>query len=58
MPHFSPNQIRKATATHVNRVGGEAAAQQVLGHSTPDTTRENYIDPSIEKASDYAREHG
>ncbi len=36
----------------------DAAAQQVMGHSSPDTTRENYIDPSIAEASKYAREHG
>lgn len=57
IPSWSPNQLRKATATRVRKVKGLDGAQVVLGHSHASTT-EIYADLDAAKARTIAHELG
>ena len=39
--------LRKASASYMAAAGGNAAAQEHLGHASPATTRDHYFDPRI-----------
>jgi integrase len=57
IPIWSPNQLRKATATRVRKAKGLDGAQLVLGHAHASTT-EIYTDIDAAKAKAIARELG
>lgn len=60
VPKWSPNQLRHTQATQVNEALGIEAAQRLLGHSSPETTK-IYLDPDtlrkklIEEVKEVAR---
>jgi len=57
LPHIHPNQLRHAHATTVEREASERAAQQMLGHSSPKTTR-IYVERHLGDAMAWVRESG
>ena len=48
VPKWSPNQLRHTKATDVDSKLGIEAAQILLGHSSPETTK-IYLDPDVKK---------
>ena len=57
VPHWTPYQLRHTAATEIERKYGWLAAQIMLGHRSPDTTK-HYIDRDRSVAEDIAREIG
>lgn len=55
---WSPNQLRKATATEIRNVCNLEAAQVILGHASKSTTERWYACPSNEAAEDLMRKFG
>jgi len=47
VPPWSPNQLRHTQATEVNSTLGIEAAQLLLGHASPETTK-IYLDPDVQ----------
>lgn len=43
IPGVTPHRFRRTAATAINELGGLQLASEILGHSDPAITRENYI---------------
>jgi len=54
VPIWSPNQLRHTRATDVDSSQGIAAAQALLGHSSPEITKV-YLDPDVKKKEQIER---
>lgn len=57
IPHWHPNQIRHAVATHLEQTAGIEAARVILGHASATTTR-IYAEVDKRKAIELMRELG
>lgn len=57
VPHWSPNQLRRAAATRVRKAGGLEVAQVVLGHKHASVT-EIYAEVDLQRASDLVQRLG
>lgn len=55
---WSPNQLRKLTATTIRQHCGLEQAQIILGHSNRSTTEKWYAEPYNESAADVMRKFG
>ena len=50
IPRWSPGQLRKTRATQARRDGDLETAQQILGHSSKQTTERHYADVDLSRA--------
>jgi integrase len=57
VPHWTPNQIRHAAATHEDRQSNRESAKRLLGHASAKTTA-IYIDPDIRAMMERAEKAG
>lgn len=58
IPVWSPGQLRKTRATHARRDGDLETAQQILGHSSKQTTERHYADVDLSRAQANALQFG
>ena len=58
IPRWSPGQLRKTRATQARRDGDLETAQQILGHSSKQTTERHYADVDLSRAEANALQFG
>lgn len=58
IPRWSPGQLRKTRATEARHQGDLETAQQILGHSSKQTTERHYADVDLSRAEANALEFG
>jgi integrase len=58
IPRWSPGQLRKTRATQARQQGDLETAQQVLGHSSKQTTERHYADVDLSRAEANALQFG
>jgi integrase len=58
IPRWSPGQLRKTRATNARQQGDLETAQQVLGHSSKQTTERHYAEVDLSRAEANALQFG
>lgn len=58
IPRWSPGQLRKTRATQARQQGDLETAQQVLGHSSKQTTERHYAEVDLSRAAANALQFG
>jgi|GEM_PF-4918148 len=58
IPRWSPGQLRKTRATQARQQGDLETAQQVLGHSSKQTTERHYAEVDLSRAEANAPQFG
>lgn len=58
VPRWSPGQLRKTRATEARRQGDLETAQQILGHSSKQTTERHYAEVDLSRAEENALKFG
>jgi integrase len=58
IPRWSPGQLRKTRATQARQQGDLETAQQVLGHSSKQTTERHYAEVDLSRAEANALQFG
>ena len=58
IPRWSPGQLRKTRATQARHDGDLETAQQILGHSSKQTTERHYADVDLSRAEANALQFG
>ena len=58
IPRWSPGQLRKTRAIQARRDGDLETAQQILGHSSKQTTERHYADVDLSRAEANALQFG
>ncbi len=58
IPRWSPGQLRKTRVTNARQQGDLETAQQVLGHSSKQTTERHYAEVGLSRAEANAHQFG